>query len=283
MTTPLPDRAPAALLALLEVMRRLRDPQTGCPWDIEQTFATIAPYTIEEAYEVAAAIERQDMAELQDELGDLLLQVVYHARMAEEQGAFDFAAVTEAITSKMIARHPHVFGSAQVADAAAQTGAWEVLKANERQRRAAQEGRAPGVLDGVALGLPALLRAVKLQRRAARVGFDWADTRDVLDKIIEEIAELRVEMQAGGSDASRRDRMEDEFGDVLFALANLARHLEIDPEAALRRTNGKFERRFRGIEAALAEQGRGPAEASLDEMEALWQAIKRAEKAAPVV
>lgn len=283
MTTPSPDRAPAALLALLEVMRRLRDPQTGCPWDIEQTFATIAPYTIEEAYEVAAAIERQDMAELQDELGDLLLQVVYHARMAEEQGAFDFAAVTEAITSKMIARHPHVFGSAQVADAAAQTGAWEVLKANERQRRAAQEGRAPGVLDGVALGLPALLRAVKLQRRAARVGFDWTDTTDVLDKIIEEIAELRVEMQAGGSDASRRDRMEDEFGDVLFALANLARHLEIDPEAALRRTNGKFERRFRGIEAALAEQGRGPAEASLDEMEALWQAIKRAEKAAQVV
>jgi nucleoside triphosphate diphosphatase len=277
-TTQSDDAAATALGGLLDVMRRLRDPQCGCPWDITQTFATIAPYTIEEAYEVAAAIERGDMAELKDELGDLLLQVVFHAQMANEAHAFDFAAVAHAITTKMIARHPHVFGSGAVADAAAQTTAWEVLKAEERQRRAALEGRAPGVLDGVALGLPALLRAVKLQKRAARVGFDWTDTTDVLDKIAEEIDELRVELRTDGA-ASNHDRIEDEFGDVLFALANLARHLDIDPEAALRRTNGKFERRFRGIEAALSQQGRTPAQASLDEMEALWVAIKRAEKA----
>ncbi len=276
-TSPTPS-AETTIQALLDVMQQLRDPQTGCPWDINQTFASIAPYTIEEAYEVAAAIEQGDMAELKDELGDLLLQIVYHTQMAREQQAFDFKDVVTAITTKMIARHPHVFGGGAVANAEAQNQAWEALKETERSRRAQREGRQPGVLDGVALALPALLRAVKLQKRAARVGFDWAKTQDVLAKVSEEIGELQAELNSPAPSQIRQDRIEDEFGDVLFALANLARHLNVDPEAALRRTNAKFERRFRGIETALAANGRSPTQSSLEEMEALWVAIKQAEK-----
>jgi ATP diphosphatase len=259
---------------LIEIMARLRDPVSGCPWDQEQDFATIAPYTIEEAYEVADAIDRGDLAALQHELGDLLLQVVYHARMAEEAGAFSFEDVAAAICDKMVGRHPHVFGTAEVASAAAQTHAWEGQKAAERRAKALHEGRRHGALDDVPLGLPALTRAGKLQKRAARVGFDWSEANAVLDKIAEEVAELRTELAAGAAPRP----VEDEIGDLLFAGANLARHLAVDPEAALRRCNGKFERRFAHIEAALAAAGRSPAEASLEEMEALWQQAKRKER-----
>lgn len=256
---------------ILEIMRRLRDPVGGCPWDVEQTFESIAKYTVEEAYEVADAIARGDLLDLKDELGDLLLQVVYHARIAEEKDAFDFADVVRAISDKMRRRHPHVFDGADSFD-------WEAIKAEERAAKAARAGaqpKPPGVLDDVPLPLPALSRAAKLQNRAARVGFDWAEPEAVLDKLGEELGEL-VEARRGGGDA---DKIEDEFGDILFVLANLARHLNIDPEAALRRTNDKFTRRFAHIEASLRAEGRGPAEASLEEMEALWQAAKRAEKA----
>ena len=259
---------------LLDIMRRLRDPKSGCPWDVEQSFATIAPYTIEEAYEVADAIANGNLEALREELGDLLLQVVYHAQMADETGAFDFAGVAAGIADKMVARHPHVFGDIEVADAAAQRHAWEAQKERERRRKAEAGGWAPGVLDDVPLALPALLRAEKLQKRAARVGFDWPEAAQVLDKIEEEIAELRAELASGAGS----DRLEDELGDLLFAAANLARHLNIDPEAALRRTNRKFEVRFRRIEALLAAAGRTPAEASLDEMEALWQRAKAEER-----
>jgi ATP diphosphatase len=259
---------------LIAIMARLRDPVGGCPWDQEQDFGTIAPYTIEEAYEVADAIERGDLKALREELGDLLLQVVYHARMAEEAGAFTFDDVAVAICDKMVARHPHVFGTAEVESAAAQTAVWESHKAAERHAKAAGDGRRPGVLDDVPRGLPALTRAEKLQRRAARVGFDWAEVGAVLDKIAEEVAELRAELGTDGPP----ERLEDELGDLLFAGANLARHLGVDPEAALRRCNAKFERRFAHIEAALAKAGRSPTEASLDEMEALWQAAKRRER-----
>ena len=264
------------MLRLIEVMARLRDPATGCPWDIEQNFETIAPYTIEEAYEVADAIERGDKEALRDELGDLLLQVVYHARMAEEDGDFDFAAVADAISDKMLRRHPHVFGAEEVESAAAQTRAWEDHKAAERQAKAAEngDGRA-SVLDGVALGLPALSRAIKLQRRAARVGFDWPDILPVLDKIEEEIAELKQEIR----DGSPPERVTDELGDLFFVLANLARHLDSDPEAALRHANAKFTRRFQAIEARFAAAGRELSEASLAEMEAVWQDVKKAERA----
>lgn len=258
---------------LLDIMRRLRDPKSGCPWDVEQSFATIAPYTIEEAYEVADAVASGDLEALREELGDLLLQVVYHAQMADEIGAFDFAGVAAGIADKMVARHPHVFGDIEVADAAAQRHAWEAQKERERRRKAEAGGRTPGVLDDVPLALPALMRAEKLQKRAARVGFDWPEAAQVLDKIEEEIAELRAELASGAGS----DRLEDELGDLLFAAANLARHLNIDPEAALRRTNRKFEVRFRRIEALLAAAGRTPAEASLDEMEALWQRAKAEE------
>jgi len=268
----LPDGPPIA--RLLAVMARLRDPDGGCPWDLEQNFETIAPYTIEEAYEVAEAITLGDRAALKDELGDLLLQVVYHAQMAEEEGSFGFDDVATAIAEKMIRRHPHVFGDDSVADAAAQTGAWERQKAEERARKAEAEGRTASVLEGVSSALPALMRSVKLQRRAARVGFDWPETAQVLDKIAEELGELRVEI-AAGDDA---DRLEDEMGDVLFAVVNLARHLGVDPETALRRCNAKFERRFRGVEDRLAAQGRSPDQASLDAMEALWVEIKLEEK-----
>jgi ATP diphosphatase len=252
---------------LLAIMARLRDSVRGCPWDIEQTFATIAPYTIEEAYEVADAIERGDLAALKDELGDLLLQVVFHARMAEEAGHFAFDDVTAAISDKMVRRHPHVFGDVQIDSVAAQNEAWEAHKAAER--RAA--GEADSVLDGVALALPALLRAVKISRRAARIGFDWPDANAVIDKIEEEIAELEFEIDA----ESDRAVVEEEMGDLLFAVANLARKLEVEPETALRRATAKFERRFRQVEALAKERGIGR---DLDALEALWQEIKATER-----
>jgi nucleoside triphosphate diphosphatase len=255
---------------LLAVMAWLRDRRHGCPWDVEQTFRTIAPYTIEEAYEVADAIDRDDLGALKEELGDLLLQVVYHAQMAHESGAFGFTDVASAIADKMVDRHPHVFGDARVATAEAQTVSWEARKAIERAAKRA--GAEPaGALDGVARALPALLRAEKIQKRAARVGFDWKQTGPVIDKIEEELGELRAELEAGDVDQAR---LTDELGDVLFAVANLARHCKIDPEAALRATNDKFERRFRHIERRLAEAGRKPADATLEEMEALWQEAK---------
>jgi MazG family protein len=260
------------LSRLLAVMAWLRDRQHGCPWDIEQTFRTIAPYTIEEAYEVADAIARDDLAALKEELGDLLLQVVYHAQMAQEAGAFGFTDVAAAIADKMVDRHPHVFGDATVATAEAQTVSWEARKAAERAARG-DGGQPAGTLDGIALALPALLRAEKIQKRAARVGFDWKETAPVIDKIEEELGELRAELAKG---TIAQDRLVDELGDVLFAVANLARHVKVDPEAALRATNDKFERRFRYIERRLAAVGRSPAEATLEEMEALWQEAKTA-------
>ena len=260
------DRA-AGIDRLLEIMRRLRDPVSGCPWDIAQDFASIAPYTLEEAHEVADAIEREAWGELPGELGDLLLQVVYHARMAEEAGLFDFQDVVASISDKMLARHPHVFGeAARDRTAAEQTADWERIKAAER---------GPGrVLDGVALGLPALTRAVKLQGRAARVGFDWPSTDEVLAKLAEEMAELteaRAQLSARA--------VEEEFGDLLFVMANLARHLKIDPEAALRAASRKFTRRFGRIEDWLAEAGKTPADSDLAEMDALWNRAKTEEKA----
>lgn len=255
---------------LTEVMARLRDPDGGCPWDIEQDFRSIAPYTIEEAYEVAEAIDRGDMAALRDELGDLLLQVVFHARMAEERGEFAFADVVAAIVDKMVRRHPHVFADETVDSAAAQTQAWEAHKAAERDARAAAEGRPASLLDGVSVALPGLTRAVKLGRRAARVDFDWPDARSVLGKIDEELAELRAEMAEG----AERGRLEDELGDLLFSVANLARHLGIEPEAAVRRANRKFEERFRSVENRLRKTGRPVSEASQDEMERLWDEAK---------
>ncbi len=250
-------------------MRRLRDPNGGCPWDREQNFATIAPYTIEEAYEVAEAIRDGDRDALRNELGDLLFQVVYHAQMASEAGDFDFDDVVTAISEKMIRRHPHVFADATVASAAAQTLAWEEHKARER----AVKGEAESALDGVPLALPALVRAEKLQRRAAHVGFVWSEAVQVLDKISEEIGELRDEM-AQNSD---RGRLEDELGDVLFAVANLARHLGVDAEAALRSTNNKFERRFHWMEAKLKSRGAKLEGTDLAALEELWQAAKTEE------
>lgn len=260
---------------LLEVMARLRDPQTGCPWDVKQSFATIAPYTIEEAYEVADAIEQNDMAALKDELGDLLLQVVFHARMAEEAGHFAFDDVATAIAEKMVSRHPHVFGdhTAETPDDVKVT--WEKQKERERATKAAGKGAgALSALDGVTAALPALLRAEKLQKRAARVRFDWPDATPVFEKIEEEIAEIREAMADGGAP----DRLEDEVGDLLFVVVNLARHLEVDAETALRRSNAKFERRFRAMEAKLEEVGDRAEDQSLDALEALWQAVKREER-----
>lgn len=250
---------------LRAIMAALRDPATGCPWDVEQSFATIAPYTIEEAYEVADAIERQDWAELKGELGDLLFQSVFHARMAEEAGHFDLDDVATAISDKMIARHPHVFGSESNAKSAEQQVAdWESVKAAERVARARG-----GVLDDVALGLPALMRAEKLQKRAARVGFDWPDIGHVVDKIAEEAREL-----AEARDTLPQDKIEEEMGDLLFVMANLARHLKVDPETALRRANAKFTRRFAYIEAELARRGKEPKDSDLAEMDALWDEAK---------
>lgn len=255
---------------LVEIMRRLRDPDTGCPWDIEQDFASIAPYTIEEAYEVADAIEREAWGELKGELGDLLFQAVFHAQMATERGLFTFDEVADTMSDKMVARHPHVFGAeSRDKSAEQQTEDWETIKAAERAARA----RA-GALDDVALGLPALLRAVKLQKRAARVGFDWPDIAPVLDKVAEETREV-VEAR----DRLTQEALHEEFGDLLFAMANVARHLGIDPEAALRAANGKFTRRFGAIEDRLAAAGKRPEDSDLAEMDALWDAVKAAEKA----
>ncbi|MCP3968769.1 MAG: nucleoside triphosphate pyrophosphohydrolase [Rhodobacteraceae bacterium] len=254
---------------MLEIMARLRHPDTGCPWDIQQTFASIAPYTIEEAYEVADAIEREAWDELKGELGDLLFQSVFHARMAQEAGLFSFDEVADTMSDKMVARHPHVFGAeSREKSAEQQTRDWETVKAAERAARGAR-----GVLDDVATGLPALLRAVKLQKRAARVGFDWPDISQVLDKITEEAAELTE-----ARDSLTQDEIFEEFGDLLFVIANLARHLQIDPEAALRAANGKFTRRFGAIEARLAEIGKRPEDSDLAEMDALWDAAKAREK-----
>ncbi|MDO5529486.1 MAG: nucleoside triphosphate pyrophosphohydrolase [Paracoccus sp. (in: a-proteobacteria)] len=256
---------------LIGIMAALRDPQSGCPWDIEQDFASIAPYTIEEAHEVADAIARGAWDELPGELGDLLLQVVFHAQMAAEAGMFDFADVAASISDKLIARHPHVFGDeSRDKSAQQQVKDWEAIKAAERAGKAER-----GTLDGVALGLPALTRALKLQNRAARVGFDWPGPGDVLEKIAEETAEL-VEAREGADKA----HLHEEFGDLLFVMANLARHLEIDPEHALRDANAKFTRRFQAIEAELAKDGRRPENSDLAEMDALWDAAKRAERAA---
>ena len=252
---------------LLEIMRRLRDPVAGCPWDIEQSFATIAPYTLEEAHEVADVIERQAWDELPGELGDLLFQVVYHAQMARDAGLFGFDEVVRTISDKMVARHPHVFGDeSREKSAAQQVADWEKIKAAER-------GPA-GVLDGVALGLPALVRAVKLQKRAARVGFDWPSTDEVLAKMREEMAELVEARESLGP-----DEVVEEFGDLMFVMANLARHMQVDPEAALRAANAKFTRRFEKIEAWLAEAGKTPAMSDLAEMDALWNRAKAEDKA----
>jgi MazG family protein len=255
---------------LLQLMARLRDPERGCPWDRQQTYATIVPHTIEEAYEVADAIAREDWTELRSELGDLLFQVVFYAQIAREEGRFDFADVARGIVEKMIRRHPHVFGDERYANAAEQTAAWEQIKSAEK----AEASQAPaGVLDGIPLALPALTRAAKLQKKAARVGFDWGAVEPVLAKIEEEIGEIRHEIAT----QAPPERLADELGDVLFAVANLARHLKIDPEAALRGTNAKFERRFRQIEHGLAEDGRTPMESTLAEMDALWDQAKREE------
>jgi ATP diphosphatase len=253
---------------LIEIMAALRDRQTGCPWDIEQTFATIAPYTIEEAYEVADAIARGDMRDLCEELGDLLLQVVYHAQMASEAGTFAFPDVVEAITTKLIRRHPHVFGDAEAKAAGAAKGQWERIKAEEKRERGVEHKSA---LDGVPLASPALMRALKLQEKASRVGFDWNNARTVLAKVREETAEIEAELE---KTPQSTDRLEDEIGDLLFVVANLARHVKVDPEQALRRTNAKVTRRFASIETALAVDGRKPEDASLDEMEALWRKAK---------
>jgi nucleoside triphosphate diphosphatase len=254
---------------LVEIMARLRDPATGCPWDVAQSFATIAPYTIEEAYEVADAIEREAWDELKGELGDLLFQSVFHARMAEERGLFTFHDVARHMADKMVARHPHVFGDqAGIESADAQTENWEAIKAAERAGKAQH-----GVLDGVAIGLPALLRAYKLQKRAARVGFDWPDIEPVLDKVAEEAREV-VEARATLS----HEEVTEEVGDLLFVLANVARHLGVEPEAALRQANAKFIRRFETIETRLETMGKRPEDSDLDEMDALWDAAKADEK-----
>ncbi|MDQ7069338.1 MAG: nucleoside triphosphate pyrophosphohydrolase [Rhodobacterales bacterium] len=259
---------------LLAIMRALRDPDTGCPWDIEQDFNSIAPYTIEEAYEVADAIERADWPDLEGELGDLLLQTVYHTQIGGELGHFDFASVVRAISDKMVARHPHVFGDAnRDKSAEQQTRDWEAIKAAERARKPQSGAVKKRTLDGVAGNLPALLRAIKLQNRAARVGFDWPSTTQVLDKLVEETQEL-IEAKA---EKTQKD-VEEEFGDLLFVMANLARHLDIDPEAALRAANTKFSRRFNAVEDKLTALGKSPEQSNLQEMDALWDAVKRDEK-----
>jgi nucleoside triphosphate diphosphatase len=268
--TEKPDKPARDIQELLAIMRRLRDPKGGCPWDLEQNFATIAPYTIEEAYEVASAIEANDYAALKDELGDLLLQVVFHAQMAAEAKMFAFEDVVRAICDKMIRRHPHVFAAGGAKTAEAVTTAWEEIKRREREGKPA---RTAGLLDDVPRALPALMRAIKLQNRAAEVGFDWPSAVHVTDKIAEETREL-----AEASASGRNAKVAEEFGDLLFAMANLARHLRVDPEDALRAANAKFVRRFKAIESGLAAAGRKPEDASLEEMEALWQKAKEQEK-----
>jgi len=257
---------------LLAIMARLRDPERGCPWDVQQDFDSIAAYTLEEAYEVADAIDRRDWDDLRDELGDLLLQVAFHARMAEERGLFDFANVAHAIGSKMVRRHPHVFGDTRYADLDAQKRAWDEIKAAERAAKG--DARDDSALAGVSHGLPEWKRALKLQQRAASVGFDWPDPRPVLDKLAEEVDEVRAEFDAGADPA----RLEDEIGDVLFVMVNLARHAGVDFSRALRHANAKFERRFRGMEALAAAEGDTLAARDLQAQEALWQRIKATEK-----
>lgn len=258
---------------LLEIMARLRDPQQGCPWDREQSHASLVPHTLEEAYEVADAIARSDMGDLRDELGDLLFQIVFYAQIAREAGQFDFCDVVDAIIDKLLRRHPHVFGTARIDSISAQSQAWEEHKTIERAERAAAENRRASILDGISLALPAASRATKLQNRAAHVGFDWPHISQVMDKLEEEIQEIHAEITQGAP----QERMEDEIGDLLFVGVNLARHARVDPEAALRRANAKFERRFRRIETLLAAQGRTPYESTLDEMDALWDRAKHEE------
>jgi ATP diphosphatase len=266
-------KASRDITRLLDIMAALRTPGTGCPWDLEQNFSTIAPYTLEEAYEVADAIARDDLDDLREELGDLLLQVVFHARMAQEHGSFDFGDVVEAITAKLLRRHPHVFGDARGLTPKAVEGLWDRIKAEEKlERRARGESDGPestGALAGVPVALPALTRALKLQSKAGKVGFDWNDPLAVLAKIREEADEIAEAIAAGD-----QKQAEGEVGDLLFAAVNLARHLDVDPEAALRATNQKFERRFASIERALAQRGKSPKDSSLAEMDALWDAAK---------
>lgn len=271
MTRPAPPADLAPIDRLLAIMARLRDPKDGCPWDLEQTFATIAPYTVEEAYEVADAIERNDLGHLKDELGDLLLQVVFHSRMAEEQGAFAFDDVARSINDKMIRRHPHVFGDETYASLAHQKQGWEQLKAAEREEKA--DGQPAGLLADVPVGLPGLTRAVKLSKRAATVGFVWPTVQDVVHKLHEEVGEMLDEVEAGDL-----DKVREELGDVLFVVANLARTLDIDPEDAIRYTNAKFVRRFQYVEARLAERGKTPDQSDLAEMDSLWDEAKAAER-----
>lgn len=269
-----PVSNPADVTALRAIMARLRDPANGCPWDVAQSFATIAPYTIEEAFEVADAIARGDLGALKDELGDLLFQVIFHSRIAEEAGQFGFDDVVTAICDKMVRRHPHVFGDARVADAAAQTVAWEAIKAAERAEAAQTRQGPASVLDNIPAGLPAMKQAEKLQKRAARVGFDWTEARDVIGKVREEVEEVAAEFESNASTA----RIADELGDLLFACVNLARKAGVDPGMALRGANLKFDRRFRRIETFLAAAGRTPEQATLEEMEALWVQAKIEER-----
>jgi len=265
---------PGDIGTLLRIMARLRDPQGGCPWDLQQDFSSIAPYTVEEAYEVADAIDRNDLADLKDELGDLLLQVVFHAQMASEQGAFGFADVVAAISGKMLRRHPHVFAAGEAADAGEVVANWERIKQRERADAGSTDDSA---LAGIARGLPEWQRAVKLQKRAARTGFDWPDVAPVLDKLREEVDEVQAEFEAGAGDGNHA-RLEEEIGDVLFVCANLARHAQVDVGGALRRANLKFERRFRAMEALARARGQAMASLTLAQQEALWQAVKREEK-----
>lgn len=271
MSRPAPSADLRPIDRLLAIMARLRDAEDGCPWDLEQTFATIAPYTVEEAYEVADAIERNDLADLKDELGDLLLQVVFHARMAEEQGAFGFDDVARAINDKMIRRHPHVFGDESYGSLAEQKAGWDQLKAAERASRTRPE--VASLLDDVPTGLPGLTRAVKLSKRAASVGFVWPTVQDVVKKLHEEVGEMLAEIEAGDLAKTR-----DEIGDVLFVVANIARTLDVDPEDAVRATNAKFSRRFRYVEAELAKRGKTPDQSDLAEMDALWDEAKAKER-----
>ncbi len=279
------DSDPTDLQRLLAIMARLRDPQGGCPWDLKQTFATIAPYTVEEAYEVADAIDRGDLDDLKDELGDLLFQVVFHARMAEEQGAFAFADVVAAISDKMERRHPHVFAGMSIADSDALNAMWDAEKKKERLAKHAAQGHGDAAdasaLAGVARGLPEWQRAVKLQKKAATVGFDWPGPAPVIEKLREELGEVQVEfdaLAAAPDDAAVRDRLEDELGDLLFVAANLARHAKVDPGAALRRANHKFERRFRAMEMMAAADGVRLADLPLDAQDAYWHRAKAAER-----
>ncbi len=267
---------PGDVATLLRIMARLRDPQGGCPWDLQQDFSSIAPYTIEEAYEVADAIDRNDLAGLKDELGDLLLQVVFHAQMASEQGAFAFADVVAAISTKLLRRHPHVFGDARADDAGQVVENWEQIKQRERADAGDTDDSA---LAGIARGLPEWQRALKLQKRAARTGFDWPDVAPVLDKLREEVDEVQAEFESAAH-PGRHARLEDEIGDLLFVCANLARHARVDPGSALRRANLKFERRFRAMEALAAARGQVMSALDLEQQEALWQAVKRGEQGA---